>query len=73
MNVYALDSPTSLSYDKQAANVYSWVRSDLEKGGHVIEPMNTLTAPHALSNGMSVMTNSIREFQRIRKLRVMPV
>jgi tRNA(fMet)-specific endonuclease VapC len=45
-----------------------YIRSDLESKGLVIGPMDMLIAAHAMSLGVTLVTNNIREFSRIPKL-----
>lgn len=51
-----------------AATVYGLIRSDLEPRGLVIEAMDMLIAAHALSLGVTLVSNNIREFSRIANL-----
>lgn len=57
-------------FDEKAAETYGTVRSALEKAGNPIGSMDTLIGAHALSLGVTLVTNNIREFKRIRGLRV---
>lgn len=58
-----------LAYDHNAANFYGEIRSDLEKKGHVIGPLDMLIAAHALSNDIILVTNNDKEFQRVNHLK----
>ena len=57
-----------LSFDKDAAAAYGDVRSDLEKRGLVIGGNDLLIAAHALSLGVTLVTNNEREFSRVNGL-----
>ncbi len=57
-----------LPYDEKAAKVYARVRRELEIKGQVISPMDTLIASHAISLGVTLVTNNVREFSRIPDL-----
>ncbi|MFO7988711.1 MAG: type II toxin-antitoxin system tRNA(fMet)-specific endonuclease VapC [Thermodesulfobacteriota bacterium] len=59
-----------LPYDHDAAVLYGEIRSDLEKKGNVIGPIDMLIAAHALSNDIPLVTNNEKEFQRIGRLMV---
>jgi tRNA(fMet)-specific endonuclease VapC len=57
-------------FDAEAAGVYGQVRSDLEKKGTPIGSLDTLIGAHALSLGVTLVTNNLREFRRIAGLKV---
>jgi tRNA(fMet)-specific endonuclease VapC len=59
-----------LPFDHLAAETYGRVRANLERAGTPIGPLDTLIASHALSLGLTVVTNNVREFQRVAGLRV---
>ncbi len=59
-----------VSYDEAAANAYGDIRVDLERKGAVIGPLDMLIAAHALSLGLILVTNNVKEFQRISSLSV---
>jgi len=59
-----------LTYDENASREYGKVRSQLEKKGQVIGPLDLLIAAHAISKKLTIITNNTREFKRIRSLRV---
>lgn len=59
-----------LAFDDIAASCYGHVRAALERGGTPIGPLDTLIASHALSINATVVTNNVREFSRVTKLRV---
>jgi len=55
-------------FDPQAALMYGKIRADLERSGQIIGSMDMLIAAHAVSLGTILVTNNIREFQRVRGL-----
>ena len=59
-----------LPFDEGAARVYGKVRSHLEKLGTPIGALDTLIGAHALSARATLVTNNVREFERIPGLRV---
>ncbi len=73
-NLRALQSfiaPLSiLDFDVDAAEAYGQVRSALEGAGTPIGPLDTLIAAHALSLGLTLVTNNEREFRRVPGLAV---
>jgi tRNA(fMet)-specific endonuclease VapC len=64
-------TPVSVvSYDGAVAPVYGRVRAELEKAGTPMGPLDTMIAAHALSLGVTVVTNNEREFRRVAGLKV---
>ncbi len=59
-----------VSFDSHAAMVYGKIRSQLEKQGTPIGPLDTLLAAHALSLNAVMVTNNIKEFERVDGLAV---
>ena len=59
-----------VSFDEKAAHVYGDIRATLEKTGTPIGAMDMLIAAHAVSLGISLVTNNTREFIRIPTLNV---
>jgi tRNA(fMet)-specific endonuclease VapC len=57
-------------FDGRAAETYGAVRTYLEKAGTPIGSIDTLIGAHALSRGVALITNNVREFERIPKLEV---
>ena len=58
------------SYDLAAALRYGELRADLERRGRPIGPLDTMIAAHALSLGVTLVSNKLREFSRVRDLTV---
>jgi len=57
-----------LPYDEAAATAYGEIRAELERRGEIIGPLDLLIAAHAVSRGLTLVTNNIREFQRVPNL-----
>ncbi|MFV1981161.1 MAG: type II toxin-antitoxin system VapC family toxin [Rhodothermia bacterium] len=55
-------------YDETAASHYGELRAALEKSGNVIGSLDMLIAAHALSLGLTLVTNNLGEFQRVAGL-----
>lgn len=60
----------TLDFDLRAAAAYGRLRSRLEAGGTPIGPNDMLIAAHALSRGLTVVTDNVSEFGRVKGLRV---
>ncbi len=58
------------AWDEHAANHYGAIRAALEKTGTPVGAMDMLIAAHALSMGATLVTNNLREFERINGLLV---
>lgn len=65
-----LDAMTILPLDSDVARAYARIRSELETEGRPIGPLDTMIAAHAVSVGATLVTNDVREFRRVRGLRV---
>jgi tRNA(fMet)-specific endonuclease VapC len=59
-----------LSFDSGAAAAYGALRSDLERRGAVIGPYDMMIAAHAQSQGLRLVTNNRREFERVTGLAI---
>jgi tRNA(fMet)-specific endonuclease VapC len=57
-------------FDAEASSAYGMLRSSLEQAGTPIGAMDLLIAAHAMSLGATLVTNNVREFKRIRKLKI---
>lgn len=58
------------AFDDRAAEVYGGVRAKLEASGTPMGPFDTQIAAHAISLGVTLVTNNVREFQRLQGLRL---
>ncbi len=61
---------TILPYDEKASINYGHIRYELEKTGKLIGPLDMLIAAHALSNDLILITNNMKEFKKIKSLRL---
>lgn len=59
-----------LDYDSQAASHYGNIYADLTKKGNIISENDMHIAGHARSRGLILVTNNLREFERIEGLRL---
>ena len=59
-----------LPLEEGAASEYGRVRAQLERAGIPIGNMDLLIASHALSLGLTLVTNNVREFSRIEGLKI---
>jgi tRNA(fMet)-specific endonuclease VapC len=59
-----------IAYDDAVAPVYGRVRAELERAGTPIGPLDTMLAAHALSMGLTIVTDNEREFRRVSGLKV---
>jgi tRNA(fMet)-specific endonuclease VapC len=57
-------------FDRRATVFYGRIRALLEKKGRLIGSMDLLIAAHALSLGVPLVTNNVKEFKRVSGLRV---
>ncbi len=57
-------------FDSRAASIYGKVRAALEKKGEPIGPNDMLIAAHALSLGLILVSDNIREFGRVKGLKL---
>ena len=57
-------------YGAKAAQHYGSIRSNLEKRGLTIGVNNLHIAAHARSEGLTLVTNNLREFERVEALQL---
>ncbi len=60
---------TILDWDRNAACEYSKIRCDLEKKGEIIGNMDMMIAAHALSADLILVSNNLRHFANVPKLK----
>jgi len=64
-------SPLTIAeFDSDAAFSYGQIRAELENQGRPIGSLDTLIAGHAVSLGVTLVTNNEREFSRVPGLTV---
>jgi len=61
---------TVMPFEDDAAMAYGVLRAALQAEGQPIGPLDTLIAGHALSEGSTLVTNNLREFSRVKGLRL---
>ncbi len=59
-----------LPFGERAATHYGQIRADLERAGHPVGLHDMMIGGHARSEGLTLVSNNLREFQRIEGLRV---
>jgi len=71
-NVIAIQKMLSildvLTFDEAAASCYGITRTRLEQKGQIIGPLDMLIAGHAMSRKLILITNNIKEFERVENL-----
>lgn len=61
---------TVVEFGHDAAAAYGRIRTVLEERGTPIGPLDTLIAAHAVSLSLTLVTNNVREFERVPELEV---
>ncbi len=69
LDVFFSEMPC-LEFDLAAATAYGGLRAGLERRGRPIGAHDMLIAAHALSAGLVLVTDNVREFMRVRELTV---
>lgn len=59
-----------LSYTDKASARYGDIRANLEKGGKILGANDLLIAAHARSDGLILVINNVKEFDRVEGLRL---
>ena len=59
-----------LPFDEAAAAEYGRIYADLRKKGTLISPMDMLIAAHAKVAGLAIVTDNVREFERVDGLEI---
>ena len=57
-------------FDREVARVYGRLRATLEKKGTLIGSLDMMIGAHALSLGVTLVTNNTKEFSRIKGLTI---
>jgi tRNA(fMet)-specific endonuclease VapC len=66
----ALSRIPVLDYDDGASFIYADIRNDLQKRGTPIGVTDLFIAAHARSLDLTLVTNNVREFQRVPHLKI---
>ena len=61
---------TVVPFESNAASVFGEIRASLEKQGTPIGPYDLLIAAQALANDFILVSNNIKEFERIPSLKL---
>jgi tRNA(fMet)-specific endonuclease VapC len=59
-----------LSFSPRAAAHHGQIRAELERRGRSVGPYDMLIAAHARAEGLTIVTNNIREFRRIPGMQI---
>ena len=59
-----------LPYEMEAAAQFGDIKADLQRKGTIIGENDLHIAAHARSRGLVLVTNNVREFQRVEALRL---
>lgn len=59
-----------LPFDTDAAIHFGQIRAELARSGYPIGPYDLMIAGHARSRGLVLVSNNLREFQRVPGLRL---
>jgi predicted nucleic acid-binding protein len=65
-----LDSLNIVQFDKQSAEIFAQLKAQLQKQGNVVADMDLLIASICLANGLTLVTNNTRHFEKISGLRL---
>lgn len=59
-----------INFDQISARCYGRIRADLEKKGKIIVAYDLMIGAHALATNSILITNNVREFSRIKGLKI---
>jgi tRNA(fMet)-specific endonuclease VapC len=59
-----------ISFSEKAATTYGRIRANLEKQGKIIGAYDLMIGAHALAEKLILVTNNVREFERIPSLSI---
>jgi len=59
-----------ISFEQNDAYEYGYIRNDLQLKGQIIGNMDMLIAAQAINNGLILVTNNTKEFQRVENLQL---
>ncbi|MDR1149033.1 MAG: type II toxin-antitoxin system VapC family toxin [Spirochaetaceae bacterium] len=59
-----------INFDSMDAEIYGIIRSELEQDGNIIGPYDMQLAAQALRTDYVFVTNNIREFKKIKRLKI---
>lgn len=56
--------------EMNSASVYGEIRENLQRAGTPIGPLEMLIAAHAKAEGLILVTNNVKEFERVLELKI---
>ncbi len=59
-----------IDIDRSIMDVFGEIKSNLERKGNIIEDMDILIAATALSHNFILVTNNVKNFEKIKDLRI---
>jgi tRNA(fMet)-specific endonuclease VapC len=59
-----------VDFNDDDAEIYGLIRADLEKKGKIIGPYDMQIAAQAISRNMVLVTNNVKEFCRVKNLKI---
>ncbi len=59
-----------IDFDKKSAEVFSRLKTQLQQQGIPIADMDLIIASICISNGLILVTNNLRHFQRMSELTI---
>jgi tRNA(fMet)-specific endonuclease VapC len=59
-----------INFDSMDAEIYGIIRAELERNGTIIGPYDMQLAAQALRADYVFVTNNVREFKKVKKLRI---
>jgi tRNA(fMet)-specific endonuclease VapC len=65
-----LESIETIALGPEVAPIYGKVKTELSRNGEIIGGNDLWIAAHALSLGATLVTNNVREFKRVKGLKV---
>ncbi len=63
-----LDSLEIVQFDRDSAEIFAQLKASLQKEGNVVADMDLLIASICLANGLTLVTNNTRHFEKIAGL-----
>ena len=69
-NLNFLSAFDIVAFDDEDAEEYGVIRAELEKNGQVIGPYDMQIAAQAISKDLILVTNNVKEFERIKGLKL---
>lgn len=65
-----LDGFQSVPFDDNSSKIYGRIRADLAARGEPIGPNDLMISAIALANDLTLVTHNLREFQRVKGLKL---